>query len=140
MTDANGVPNLKDELNRKTFDAIEWLFDSVRLGKMSQQQFSTGVDAVFMAVNGLIGDEILEIVQAADEVAGRKPAVKRRAFVKQGTTVVVAWEIGASEWRYTAVGAIARKTKTLDAAAPLAACLSMTALCDKLLLEGWEEL
>lgn len=140
MTDANGVPNLKDELNRKTFDTIEWLFDSVRGGKLSHQQFSTGVDAVFMAVNGLVGDSILEIVTAADEIAGKKPAVERRAFARQGTVVVVSWEVGAYEYTYKAIGAVARKVKTVECAAPLAACIGMSSLCNKLLTDGWEEL
>lgn len=56
MHPKNEVPVLQDEVNRKALDTLAWLVTSVHHGKISADQFSTGVDALFMAVSGLVTD------------------------------------------------------------------------------------
>jgi hypothetical protein len=53
----SGVPVLQDEVNRKAVDTLIWLGMSLHHGKISVDQFSTGVDALFMAVSGLVTDK-----------------------------------------------------------------------------------
>ncbi len=50
------VPILQDEVNRKAFDTIAWLTLAVTQGKITPEQFSTGIDALFMATSGLVTD------------------------------------------------------------------------------------
>ena len=50
------IPSLQAEVNRKAVETLEWLTDSVMKKKISQEQFSTGVDALFMAASGLVSD------------------------------------------------------------------------------------
>ena len=51
-----GVPVLQDEVNRKAFDALSYLTTAVHHGKITPEQFSTGIDVLFMAVSGLVTD------------------------------------------------------------------------------------
>jgi hypothetical protein len=51
-----GVPILQDEVNRKAFDALSYLTTAVHHGKITPEQFSTGIDVLFMAVSGLVTD------------------------------------------------------------------------------------
>ena len=51
-----GVPILQDEVNRKAFDALSYLTTAVHHGKITPDQFSTGIDVLFMAVSGLVTD------------------------------------------------------------------------------------
>jgi hypothetical protein len=53
----NEVPVLQDEVNRKALDTLAWLVMSIHHGKITAEQFSTGVDTLFMAVSGLVTDK-----------------------------------------------------------------------------------
>lgn len=61
-----GVPVLQDEINRKALETIAWLTLSVTHGKITAEQFSTGIDALFMATSGLVTDRdyIIMITEA----------------------------------------------------------------------------
>lgn len=52
----SGVPDLQSEVNRKAFDTLSWLTLAVTDKRITPDQFSTGVDALFMAVSGLVSD------------------------------------------------------------------------------------
>jgi hypothetical protein len=60
------VPVLQDEVNRKAIDTIAWLTLAVTQGKITPEQFSTGIDALFMATSGLVTDRdyIIMITEA----------------------------------------------------------------------------
>ncbi len=53
----SGVPDLQSEINRKAFETISWLTLAVTQKKITPAQFSTGIDALFMAVSGLVTDK-----------------------------------------------------------------------------------
>lgn len=59
--DSGAPPELKDELNRKVMDTMSWLITRVGNGYISEQQFSTAVDALFMAVSGLVDREFFDL-------------------------------------------------------------------------------
>lgn len=50
------VPVLQDEINRKALDTLMWLTLALDQRKITPDQFSTGVDSLFMAVSGLVSD------------------------------------------------------------------------------------
>jgi hypothetical protein len=52
----SGVPILQEEIDRKALETLEYLTMAVTHGKITPEQFSTGVDVLFMAVNGLVKD------------------------------------------------------------------------------------
>ena len=52
-----GVPILQDEVNRKAIETLSYLTTAVHHGKITPDQFSTGIDALFMAVSGLVTDK-----------------------------------------------------------------------------------
>lgn len=60
------VPVLQDEINRKAIETIAWLTLAVTHGKITPEQFSTGIDALFMATSGLVTDKdyIIMITEA----------------------------------------------------------------------------
>lgn len=140
MTDASGVPNLRDELNRKSFDTVEWLIDSARAGKLSEAQFSTGVDAVFMCVNGLVDDQMLEIVTAATDLCGKGPVVEKRIFTRGADALVVQWQVGESSLRWDSFGGAGRRPGQIECDTPAQARVKFKALCDRLLQSGYTEL
>lgn len=51
------VPDLADELRVKSFDALNHLIQSVHSAKITEEQFNTGVDTLFMAVSGLVQEQ-----------------------------------------------------------------------------------
>jgi hypothetical protein len=70
------VPVLQDEVNRKALETIAWLTLAVTHGKITTDQFSTGIDALFMATSGLVTDRdyIIMITEAQNliEVENRR--------------------------------------------------------------------
>lgn len=46
--------DLGQELRRKSFEALQYLVSRVRDGILTEEQFNTGVDTLFMAVSGLV--------------------------------------------------------------------------------------
>lgn len=54
---AAGVPLLQDEVNRKAIESLSYLTTAVHHGKITPDQFSTGIDVLFMAVSGLVTDK-----------------------------------------------------------------------------------
>jgi hypothetical protein len=79
MSSLSELPSLREEINRKTFETIEWLFLGLNNGKLSEEQFSTGVDALFMAVAGLVDEGFIQMITEAQNMSDSKFA-KRRLF------------------------------------------------------------
>jgi hypothetical protein len=76
----SGVPVLQDEVNRKAYDALSYLTMAVTHKKITPEQFSTGVDVLFMAVSGLVSDRdfihIIGEAQALCQPAQAEPEEK----------------------------------------------------------------
>ena len=53
----SGVPVLQDEVNRKALESLSYLITALHHKKITPEQFSTGVDVLFMAVSGLVTDK-----------------------------------------------------------------------------------
>lgn len=64
MTAAEGY-DLRSELTRKTFETLDWLIAGVNNGRVTEGQFSVAIDALFMALSGLVESPFIEIVTEA---------------------------------------------------------------------------
>ena len=71
------IPNLQQEVNRKAFDTFAWLTNAVMNGSITKEQFSTGIDALFMAMSGIVSDRdfIAYITEAQNLCEIRNTAV-----------------------------------------------------------------
>lgn len=64
------IPVLQDEINRKAMDTLTWLALSLQRGSITPEQYSTGVDALWMAVSGLVSDpDFVPIMSVANGIA-----------------------------------------------------------------------
>lgn len=92
---------LPDELYRKTFETIHYLVNSVRIGRMTEEQFSTGIDTLFMAVCGVCPDfegrpKFLDVITACKDEATRVyPTIKRAFYSERSRSFkVFTWQAG----------------------------------------------
>jgi hypothetical protein len=134
-----GLPTLREELDRKTFDTMQWLTEALTYGKITDAQFSTGVDALFMAVNGLVGEAFCEVVTTAAELVPVATPV-RRVVAKASSTVVVTWFPDEPFFTTSAISAGGKKVSKVEMATPANARNSMSKLVDGMTLRGWEEI
>lgn len=88
------LPTIKEELDRKAFETCEWLFNSLDKGKLTPAQFSTGIDALFMAVNGLTAEAVCDLMTAADGEAQKEQATVRYTLLKGDVVVAMTWAVG----------------------------------------------
>ncbi|WKZ86277.1 hypothetical protein N5B55_04825 [Ralstonia pickettii] len=91
------MPTVQEELDRKTFETLEWLFSAVQLGKMTPDQFSTGVDTLFMAVSGLLGKDFIDLITAAQQECSDTKPLMKRVFVKGNEILAVEWPVGTTK-------------------------------------------
>ena len=57
---------VKEELDRKTIETLEYLILKREAGEISQDQISTGLDVLFMNVSGLVSEDFVHLITAAD--------------------------------------------------------------------------
>jgi hypothetical protein len=87
--------SVRDELNRKTFETLEWLFAAIENGKMTEDQFSVAIDALFMAVSGLVDSDFINIITNAQKTYAKH--VWKRTFVKPGHCDMVQFSLTVGE-------------------------------------------
>lgn len=88
------LPSLRDELDRKTFETVEWLVVSLKNKSISEAQFKTAIDAVFMAVAGLASRDFVDLVTSVSMAEKYTPAQLRRVLVKGTTATRFVWAYG----------------------------------------------
>jgi hypothetical protein len=81
-------PTLKEELDRKTLDALEWLDGAHERGEIDDHALGAGAHAIFTAVMGLVDKDISEIVTQLSAKAPRKPPVLQKIFANSKGLVV----------------------------------------------------
>lgn len=76
----SAVPVLQDEINRKAIDTLSWLTLAIHHGRISAEQYSTGVDALFMAVSGLVTDpDWMQLIGEAQYIIDKEKNERRIA-------------------------------------------------------------
>lgn len=92
------IPTLREELDRKVFETLNWLVTGHTKGIMTADQLSMGADTLFMAVSGLVDKEFIQIITSTQEMLeGASATPVRRVFRSTGqdTTVIFTWKPGS---------------------------------------------
>ena len=71
---------LRPELNRKTFDTLNWLLSSVDRGNITEDQFLVAVDALFMALSGLVDNDFIHVITEAQGQCNKGKLQLKRLF------------------------------------------------------------
>lgn len=56
------LPSIKDELERKSVDMLGYLVDDHIKGKITEAQYSTGLDVLWGVASGLAGNDFLNMM------------------------------------------------------------------------------
>jgi hypothetical protein len=107
------VPTLQDEIDRKSFETLEWLTHSVSQGRITADQFSVGVDVLFMTASGLLKKDFIDLITAAQELCPKEPLILKRYF-SDGHALVVEWTVGTDRVSMGRVSTGAKAVKGFD--------------------------
>ena len=135
----SALPSLQDELNRKAFQTMEWLTNAFDKAKISDAQFGTGIDALFMATSGLVDGEILTLVTQASTLASPVPEPVRRHFILGGTIISLTWRVDDAMVAIVKRQNGLRNEQVLETATPAQARDRVQTLAQRLLARGFEE-
>jgi hypothetical protein len=89
------LPTLQEEIDRKSFEALEWLTYAVSQGRMTPHQFSTGIDVLFMTVSGLLKKDFIDLISEAQALCPTEPLEMKRSFSDGSALTTVTWTVGA---------------------------------------------
>jgi hypothetical protein len=157
-----------EELRIKSFDALSYLIQSVHNCKITEEQFNTGVDTLFMAVSGLVKEpqditaesvikaalagtlprqqpKLIDIItDCQKEIENVYPVLKRVLFnFSDGSFKVFQWQAGDSFVTCTTCvkGASSANKSRIDFDTPVKAktALDRVASADALLKFGYVE-
>lgn len=138
------MPTLKDELDRKVFETIEYLISAERKGRMTKAQVSASLDTLFMAVSGLVDNDFINIITEAQTVVDGDKSVVKRHFILSGRGIIqtVAWVPGTGKFttcqRNLVRGRVTSAVKEFDSVEK--AARSFARLGDGFESKGWIEL
>jgi hypothetical protein len=91
------IPTLQEEIDRKAFETLEWLTYSLDQGRLTPEQFSTGVDVLFMTVSGLLRNDFIGLVTEAQKLCPSEPLVLKRCFSDGAALMKVEWTVGSDK-------------------------------------------
>lgn len=139
---APALPTLKEELDRKVFETIEYLVGAVQKGRMTQAQVSASLDTLFMAVSGLADNDFINIITEAQRVVGGDKSPVKRILMNQETAelVVITWTPGEAtvtvskrEFGWATGGSVK------DCDTPAKAARFVNAVAENFEKKGWVE-
>lgn len=137
----NPLPTLREELDRKAFEAIDWLATSFDQGKLTNAQYAAGLEALFMAVSGLVDEDIVDLISTASGIAGASLSLEKRHFVKGNVLVSLTWAGGQEEFHVVIVeDGIAKISKQRQFNTAKEARAGFNGHAEKLLAMGYNEL
>lgn len=93
MNTQSAVPTIPEELERKSFETIDWLFSAVENGKITKQQFKTGIDALFLATGGLVSNDIFALITQANDVIKSIENIQSRHFIVGSEVLTLRWKV-----------------------------------------------
>ena len=95
----SALPTLKDELDRKVFETIEYLTGAAHKGRMTKAQVSASLDTLFMTVSGLVDNDFINIITEAQTVVGGDKSVVKRHFALPSSGIIqtVSWVPGTEK-------------------------------------------
>jgi hypothetical protein len=131
------LPSVREELDRKTVETLDWLMAAVRNGLLTDSQFSTGIAATWKAVSGLVSEDVSELMCEAGRIAREKPPMERRFFWKKEPMVV---ERQMQESSFYVSKPLRGFRSHGGCASPAHAKEMMDSFCTRLIENGWREL
>lgn len=143
MTNEAGVPDQREELSRKSFETMDWLYTQVQNGQLTKAQFQTGVNSLFMTCAGLVDQAFSHLIGEMSQDLRDVKAIEKRIFMRALSLVVVTRIAGESAWSVNGrVLGVAESGKSVLKAtsSPKEAQDHMELFCTKLIASGYEEL
>lgn len=67
------LPTIKEELDRKSLDAIERLILKHRSGEISDEAYSVALDVLFQTVSGLVSEDFIQMITLAGDEIIKEP-------------------------------------------------------------------
>lgn len=74
------IPTIKEELSRKSLDALQNLLLDRSTGKITEAQFATGLNVLWEVASGLVDREFFEMISMAT-VNQNDPSLRRTTFM-----------------------------------------------------------
>jgi hypothetical protein len=111
------IPTLKDELDRKVMETLEWLVHGRQKGLISEDAYSAGIDSLFMAVSGLVDGEFIYLITEAQILCGDHKTVLKKHFhaANEDKILTFVWTPGEEKIvTYERIGGIAVGGKLSD--------------------------
>lgn len=91
------MPTFREQVSEKAFETMEWLITSLHQAKLTEEQFSAGVNAVFMTLSGLMDDSLFHLVsECAKEIHSEHPTL-RRIFINGKAVMTARWKVASSD-------------------------------------------
>lgn len=73
----NHLPTLREELDRKVFETVQWLIVGLEKGRLSTEQFSMGMNTAFMTVSGIADSDFINIItESQAQCEGVRPTIE----------------------------------------------------------------
>jgi len=91
------LPTLRQELNRKAAETMNWLAHGLDNSRITEAQFSVAVDAVNMAVCGLADAWFVEIVTESERLMQGHKSVVTDVYLRGGEVRRIRWAVGSDE-------------------------------------------
>lgn len=102
MSEVEGY-EIGPELKRKAMETLQWLINGVHNATITEEQFNTGIDTLFMTASGLVPEKpgvfegrFIDMITACQEEAQNAfPVVKRVLYNhEQGNFKAFRWQAG----------------------------------------------
>lgn len=81
-------PSMRDELNRKTVEAVERLLQRWSNAEITNGQFVTGMQAIFATVAGIVDEDVMAIITTASSYVRDVPERSVRFYVKGAALIL----------------------------------------------------
>lgn len=90
MSNIGELPELKDELTRKTFEELENLIQRRESGKITNLEYRASINTLFAICSGLVDGDFFEMIsEAAKETVEDHSFYERRLFQKDDKMAIV---------------------------------------------------
>lgn len=97
------VPSVKDELERKAVENLEWIFGRLASKQMTMNQARIACQSAFNCVSGLVPNEVIGMFTDLKDDPAEVDEVRRVIHIPRVGTFVVSWRIGSEKVGITVI-------------------------------------
>jgi hypothetical protein len=114
MTELCEVPEIKDELERKTFSELENLINKRESGYITNAEYTASIGTLFWICSGLVDGNFFEIISEASKAADKDYSFNRtRLFAKEENMVVISRSKTINDFSVTAYSCAINSKKVM---------------------------